>query len=333
MKVCEIGEFGLIEKLRRIVDRAGVGLGEGVLLGIGDDAAAWRATRAIQLGTTDTLVQNVHFTLETISWRDLGWKALAVNISDIAAMGGTPEVALVSLGLPSETEAGGIEEFYEGMAECARAFRTAILGGNVSESPVIVITVALAGSVEEGKMLTRSAARSGDTIAVTGYLGASAAGFRVFAHQTQWPPEVHRPLREAHFRPQPRSDEGQTLARHGVRAAIDISDGLIADLWHLCEASGVGARIREMDIPVHSAAVHAFGEEAWELALSGGEDYELLFAAPEPVIERARRDIRIPVSVIGEITGEAGKVRLISRSGEEREVWRGGWEHFGGRRA
>ena len=334
MKARDLAEFGLIERLRRVVDREGVGVGlrGEALLGIGDDAAAWGAGTPIRLGTTDTLVQNVHFTLETTSWRDLGWKALAVNISDVAAMGGNPEVALVSLGLPPETEVEGIEEFYEGMAECARAFRTAILGGNVSEAPVIVLTISLLGGVERGQMLTRSAARPGDVIAVTGYLGASAAGLRILRDRLLLLPEVSLPLKEAHLRPQPRLEEGRVLARHGVRAAIDISDGLIADLQHLCEASGVGACIRAADIPVHPAAKQAFGWEADELALSGGEDYELLFAAPEPVIVQACRESRTPVTVIGEITADGGKVTLVHRNGEAVEVWRGGWEHFTGGR-
>lgn len=331
MKARDLGEFGLIERLRRIVDREGVGLRGGVILGIGDDAAAWRAGGPIQLGTTDTLVQNIHFTLGTTSWRDLGWKALAVNLSDIAAMGGTPEVALVSLNLPPETEVAGIEEFYEGMAECARTFGTVILGGNVSQSPVIVLTVSLIGSAEEGRMLTRSAAEPGDVIAVTGCLGVSAAGLRILRDRIPLPPELSRPLVEAHQRPRPRLREGRVLARNGVRAAIDISDGLIGDLRHLCEASGTGARIREGDVPVHAAAVQVFGRDALPMALSGGEDYELLFAAPGPVIERVRRDIGIPVTAIGEITAEAGNLVLVGPNGRETGLERGGWEHFASR--
>jgi len=335
MKVGELGEFGLIESLRRIIERAGVGVGlrrEGIL-GIGDDAAAWRAGKRTQLGTTDTLVEGIHFTRETASWRDLGWKSLAVNLSDIAAMGGDPAVALVSLSLPAETDAACVEALYEGMAECALAFRTAILGGNVSEAPLIVITVSLVGEVEEGRMLTRSAAKPGDAIAVTGYLGASAAGLRMLKERLDLAPDVGSSLRMAHLRPSPRVVEGVWMARHGVRAAIDISDGLLADLGHVCRASAVGAQIRLADVPVHPAARRAFGDRSLEMALSGGEDYELLFTAPLPVIERARQDISVPVTIVGSITGETERIVLVDESGKEVRRGRGGWEHFGGWKA
>jgi len=333
MKVSQLGEFGLIESLQRVVDRRGVGARSrsDVILGIGDDAAAWQAEGFVQLGTTDTLVQDIHFTPGTISWHNLGWKALAVNVSDIAAMGGTPTVAMVSLSLPLETEVEHMEEMYEGMAECARRFQTAVVGGNIARSPVIVVTVSLVGQVEKERMLTRSSARAGDAIAVTGTLGASAAGLGMLKQRLALAPEISSALKEAHLRPVPRVEEGQTLAQHGVKSAIDISDGLLADLTHICEASRVGARIHLQDIPVHPAARRAFGDDALGLALSGGEDYELLFTAPGAVIERAKRGMLTPVRIIGGVVSEnPGKVTLVNQSGEEVEWAKGGWEHFGG---
>ncbi len=182
-------------------------------------------------------------------------------------------------------------------------------------------------------MLTRSGAVPGDRIAVTGYLGSSAAGLRVMKEKPELDPVIASTLIEAHLRPWPRVTEGQLLGENGVKAAIDISDGLIADLAHICRASGVEGRVRLPDIPMHPAVKAAFGEDAITLALSGGEDYELLFTAPGMVIEkvRARGDpLSIPLTIIGEITGgRPGKVTLLDENGREVEWEKPGWEHFG----
>ncbi|MBT9159813.1 MAG: Thiamine-monophosphate kinase [Dehalococcoidia bacterium] len=332
MKVCELGEFGLIEILAQIADEAGAGCRSrpDLIIGIGDDAAAWRGKCSVQIGTTDILVQDVHFTLETTTWRDLGWKALAVNISDIAAMGGLPAYAMISLGLPSDTEVEGITQLYTGMAEIARQFDVAIVGGDISEAPLLIISPSVIGRVEKDKMLIRSGAVPGDQIAVTGYLGSSAGGLRVMKQKPELDPIIASALSEAHLRPWPRVAEGQLLGENGVKAAIDISDGLIADLTHICRASGVEARVRLPDIPIHPAVKAAFGEDAITLALSGGEDYELLFTAPGGVMEKVKQSLSIPVTVIGEITGgKPGKVTLLDETGREVEWKKRGWEHFG----
>ncbi|MDY6911080.1 MAG: thiamine-phosphate kinase [Chloroflexota bacterium] len=329
MKVHELGEFDLIRMLNEIVNNGGAGSCAipDLLIGIGDDATAWRTDATVQLGTTDILIQDVHFSVKTTSWHDLGWKALAANISDIAAMGGTPTYALVSLGLPPDIEADHIAELYLGIAEIAKEFNMAIAGGDISKSPMIVISPSVIGQVGRGQLLTRSGAMPGDCIAVTGYLGSSAAGLKMAHGQLVFKPEIASVLNEAHLRPYPRVSEGQTLAKYGVKAAIDISDGLIADLGHICEMSKVGAMIRLMDVPIHPTVRTAFEDVAFDLALTGGEDYELLFTAPLEMIESVSASI--PITVIGEITEDkSGKVLVLDEDGNAIDWSRGGWEHF-----
>ncbi len=334
VKVSELGEFGLIGLVTRIVDEAGVGAGASpdLLIGIGDDAAVWKENHRAQVGTTDMLVQGVHFTLETISWQDLGWKSLAVNISDVAAMGGLPTYAMISLGLPADTLVEDIADLYRGMARICRQFNTTIVGGNLTETPVVIISPTVIGTVERDRILTRSAARPGDKIAVTGCLGASSAGLKIMREKITLDPETSALLEEAHRRPTPRVAQGQLLAQQGVRAAIDISDGLIADLGHICEASRVQARVYADDVPIHPAVERAFGGDALKLAVVGGEDYELLFTAPDEVIGDLRKSWKAafpPFTVIGEIgEGIHGKVLLLNGDGKEIELHKGGWEHF-----
>ncbi len=325
MKVSELGEFGLIELFAEIATKS---RGEALLVDIGDDAAAWRTEAAIQLATTDALIQDVHFTLSTITWRELGWKALAVNLSDIAAMGGIPKYALVSLGLPGDTEVEHATQLYEGMVELARHYDIAIAGGNIVAAPLVVLSLAVIGSAPSA-VLTRSAAAPGDQIAVTGYLGTSGAGLAMLKKGLQFDEETTTYLREAHLKPHPRIVEGQILARNGVRAAIDLSDGLVSDLAKVCKASRVGAQLRVEKIPIHPLVSAAFEQDCLNLALSGGEDYELLFTGSIEVMDRVKGLMPCPLSVIGEIVNEEpGRVRLLDEQGKEIGVEKGGWEHF-----
>lgn len=324
MKVSELGEFGLIELLASIVGTPDTD----VLVGIGDDAAAWQNDDAIQIATTDALVQDVHFTLETTSWHDLGWKALAVNLSDVAAVGGTPRHALVALGLPGDTEVDCVTELYQGMRELAELFDVSIVGGDVVAAPLLVLSVAVHGTAQ--RVLTRSAARPGDCIAVTGLLGASSAGLAVLRGGVSLDEATAAPLREAHLKPFPRVREGLVLAQNDViRAAIDISDGLVGDLSRLCKASGVGARLQPDQVPVHPLVRSAFQADYLDMALSGGEDYELLFTGSAEAVATVKGLMPCPVSVIGEITSqEPNRVRLLDEHGGELKLGRGGWEHF-----
>ena len=325
MKVSELGEFGLIDLIADIVGGAS---SDKLVLGIGDDTAAWRPEGALQLGTTDVLIQDVHFTLKTAKWRDLGWKALAINISDIAAMGGQPLYALVSVGLPPDTEVDDIREFCQGMLEVAGEFGVEICGGNVSVAPAVMINVSLIGEATDN-ILTRSAASAGDYIAVTGYLGQSAAGLEMLVSGLEFDVETNAYLRAAHLRPYPRINEGKVLAQNGVKAAIDLSDGLLGDLTHVCKASNVGAKLRMDSLPVHPFVRAAFGDKSLEFAISGGEDYELLFTAKTEAMEQLRGLMPGPITVIGEIvSGEPGQVTLLDENSRIFAPVERGWDHF-----
>lgn len=332
VKVRELGEFGLVKLLADIVDEERNSRGtswQRLVIGIGDDAAAWRGTAPVQLATTDSLIEGVHFGLDITTWEELGWKALAVNLSDIAAMGGLPEYALVSLALPGELDVESVSSLYRGMVRLANEFDVAIAGGNISSAEKVMINVTVLGSVESETMLRRSAAMPGEQVAVTGYPGLSIAGFEMLRQKLGFSAEEYRLLRKAHLQPMPRIKEARVLLHEGVRAAIDVSDGVIADLRHICEASKVSAVIREDRLPVHPVLEEHFPDSCTEMVLGGGEDYELLFTASSEVIARVKANLDCLVTVIGEVTlGEPGKVRLINAEGES-IPWRyGGWEHF-----
>ncbi len=332
MKVSDLGEFGLIDLIRNSIarhDGPEQALWRGVLVGIGDDAAAWRGDDTIHLATTDTLVQDVHFDLGVIQWDELGWKALAVNLSDIAAMGGVPRYALLSLALPGDVEIADVSRFSDEMVHLAREFGVAIVGGNTATAPNVVVTMTVIGYCKGDSMLRRSTATPGQQIAVTGSLGASAAGLAMLKDKTMLDSEVAQYLRRAHLKPMPRVREGQTLIEQGVRTAIDVSDGLIADLDHICEASRVNARIRLEHVPVHAMVAANFANYR-ELALCGGEDYELVFTALEGTVKRAQQALDCPVTIIGEITGESSDARVTVLNGEGNVMpyERAGWGHF-----
>ena len=331
MKLSELGEFGLIDVLSEIVlenpntRRPGW---KKLIAGIGDDAAAWKNTRGVTLATTDCLVENVHFLPGQISWRDLGWKALAVNLSDIAAMGGSPAYALVTLGLPPETEVESVIDLYKGIAELGNKFDVVIAGGDTTSSKSIIVSLTLTGN-SGGQILRRSSARPGDLVAVTGHPGMAAAGFQL-TKAGAGKSEFDAPLRQAFFRPCPRINEGKAILSAGGRTAIDISDGLIADLRHICISSGTGAVIYTDRIPVHPAVRKAFPLQAMDMSLGGGEDYELLFTGNSRVIEKVNRTTTTEISIIGEIIeSPAGVVRVIDASGSPYEIENAGWDHFG----
>ncbi len=334
MKVSELGEFGLIDLLAKMAYGAQdkeVGAWQQLILGIGDDTAAWYGDDSIQLATVDSLIQDVHFTLDITSWEELGWRALAANLSDIAAMGGLPRYALVSLALPDHTEVEDITALYKGMIALAQRFGVAIVGGDTSSAPLLAINITILGSTKgQGKhILTRSAAKPGERVAVTGYLGAAAAGLEVLTKHLPLESEAVASLKQAFLQPYPRVAEGQVLVEHGVRVAIDISDGLISDLNHICKASRVSARIEIDRVPVQPAVRANFGDRALELALSGGEDYELLFTASAEVIDKVKAAASCPITVIGEImAGKASQITLVDGKGNPVDLPRTGWEHF-----
>jgi thiamine-monophosphate kinase len=334
MQVKDLGEFGVIELLNRIVVKERSGPDHGapfnfrLLVDTGDDTAAWQAGEATELFTTDTVVEGVHFTRRTTPWRDLGWKSLASNISDIAAMGGQPTYALVTLGLPPETEVEDLKQLYQGMLEIGNKYGVAIVGGDMVRSPVVFITIALTG-VREGKPTLRSTARPGDQVAVTGYLGSSGGGLKLMQKGIQASTEAIECLCQAHRRPEPAVASGAILAQGGVVTAMDISDGLADDLSKLCLASHVSARIFAEKVPVHPLLKEAFPEEYLDLALNGGEDYQLLFTAPSKVMELVLPKLPEEAGIIGEIVaGAPGQVTVVDSSGREIIAGRAGWDHF-----
>jgi thiamine-monophosphate kinase len=332
VKVSELGEFALIERLARALG----GRADGRLaVGIGDDAAVWRTEGGALIATTDTMVSGVHFLPERTPWRDLGWKALAVNVSDVAAMGGTPELAVVTLGLPTETDVARVEALYDGLAEAAGTFGAAIAGGDIVRAPAFFVSVALVGRAEvdaagEPLVLRRDAARAGDVIAVTGSLGGSGGGLLAL-RDGGLDEAAARPLIERHLRPQPRLRAGRTALAAGVHCAIDVSDGLLQDLGHVCRARGLGAVVRSDALPIDPALAKAgfAADEALRLAASGGEDYELVLVGARERIDAAARESDVPLTVIGEmIEGERHEATLLDASGSEIALPSAGWDHL-----
>jgi thiamine-monophosphate kinase len=339
MKVSELGEFGLIERIREELGaqekaRTILGPRSDLLIGVGDDAALWRSAAAAHLATTDTLVAGVHFPREGISWADLGWKALAANVSDIAAMGGTPEYALVTLGLPDDFDVEDVMALYRGMIDGGREYGVVIAGGDTVRSSDVIITVALTGRATESQrgealVLQRNAGHPGDVIAVTGSLGNGAGGLRLIMEGKSASPEAAAFLRRAQLCPQPRVELGQALLRIGIRCAIDISDGLAQDLRHICEASAVGATVRVADIPISQHLSRTFPDDALSMAVGGGEDYELLFTGPVGMVDRVRGRFPIPITVIGALMEDPERrVRFVDESGVEVSFHTTGWDHF-----
>ena len=341
MKVSDIGEFGLIHRLQRQIDARGLpkpgadGLRFPLRVGIGDDAAAWETSAATELLTTDTMVEGVHFTRKPTrhgrplaTWREVGWKSMASNLSDIAAMGGVPQYALITLGLPQDEDPDNIDELYHGLLDACEAYGAAIIGGDIVGSPVFFITVALTG-VTGSPLLLRTAARPGDQVAVTGTLGGAEGGLRMLLEGLAFDEATTAALLQAHLHRQPRVPEGQVLAANGVRCAMDVSDGLVDDLGKLCLASRVAARVFAHRLPLHPALRVAFPGQETALALRSGEEYELLFAAPPALMARVCPLLPAGATVIGEIVaGEPGSVSVEDERGRPVQVAKGGWDHF-----
>lgn len=337
LRVRDVGEFGLIAMLNNALPE-GVRGNSDIVLGIGDDAAIWRpeAGRDVVV-TTDSLVEGIHFRLDWTDWRSLGHKSLAVNVSDIAAMGAEPKLAVVTLGLRGHDPIVGLQELYRGIGALAQRHGMVIAGGDIVRSPhELVIHVTALGQLSDLPSLTRSGARPGDIIAVSGTLGASAAGLRLLEEDADSPRRkaaVAGALIDAHLRPEPRIELGRILAEHGATAAMDLSDGLLGDLPKILAASGVSATLTERDIPV-AAAVHAlYPREYLNMALRGGEDYELLFTAPPEdfaEIKSIAAGEGMPVTAIGRIepASEGPDLWLEQRDGKRRQLSAGAWDHF-----
>lgn len=333
----ELSEDGLVAAIRTVLS----GETSGVIVGLGDDAAVVEPGTGSSVLTTDLLVDGVHFERGSTSARDLGAKAIAVNVSDIAAMGASPRYALASLALPSDIEAAWVVELYGGMRAACDEYALALVGGDLSRAERLVISVVVLGEVSRGRAVTREGARAGDAIVVTGSLGAAAAGLALSrapapvllaALSAGWA----RELLDALARPAARVGEGVTLAQCGATAMMDLSDGLAKDLSRLCIASGVGARVRLADVPIPEAvraAAEAFAVDPLDLAISGGEDYELLATIAPTEVDGARERLRdrfgLALTQVGDIVEGQGLV-AVDAHGAESTMEPKGWDHFAG---
>jgi thiamine-monophosphate kinase len=331
----ELTEDELIAAITRLLS----GSQPGVVVGVGDDAAVIEPGRGQQVLTTDLLIEGVHFERASISPRDLGAKAVTVNVSDIAAMGGSPRAALAGIGLAPDVEAAWVMELYGGMRDACAEYALSLVGGDTNRADLVVVSVTVVGEVSPGRAVTRSAARIGDAIVVTGALGAAAGGLALSRAQpaamtaalsSPW----GRALLDALARPVARVGEGQTLAQSGAHAMMDLSDGLAKDLSRLCLASGVGARIELVGVPVAEplrAGAASLGVDPLELALGGGEDYELVATLDPTDAEAARRvlDERFGVTLtrVGTIIEGEGLV-AVGDDGRETPLGSKGWDHF-----
>ncbi len=338
MLLNELGEFGLIERISRLLPAQP----EDVVVGIGDDVAVLRVSGPkYLLATCDIQVENIHFLRSATTPYQLGRKVIAVNMSDIASMGGEPKWALASLALPPETPVDFVDELYRGMGEEISRTGAAIVGGNVSRATEgVVIDLFLMGEIAPELLVLRSGAREGDLVLVTGAPGDSRAGFELISHpHLAVSFESSRRVLEKHLTPTPRLREGKLLAGSGcVHAMCDVSDGIAGDLRHICRASGKGAEIVAADLPVSPACAEvalAAGRNARDWILTGGEDYELLFTtAPEDALRlRAmlRDELGTPCHTIGRVLSEEAGLHVLFPDGTRLafDAMERGWDHFG----
>lgn len=333
-RVSDLGEFALIEWLACRLKPPN----PDVVVGIGDDVAVIALTpERYLLATCDVQVAGVHFLPESCDPYRLGRRAAAVNLSDIAAVGGRPTHFLVSLSLPPDTPVPFLEALYEGLSDEAARFGADVVGGNISRSATLQIDLTLLGEVEARNLLHRSGARPGDRILITGRVGAAAAGLALLLDpQIPVGEDDRHSLLAAHETPTPRLAEARAIvSAGGATAMIDVSDGLSADLGHICDASGTGARLWADALPIDGPTrrvASAAGKDVLEWALGGGEDYELLFTASpdraEALTQAVQEATGTPVSVIGEVTEAAQGRRLVFPDGREAELTPRGWVHF-----
>jgi thiamine-monophosphate kinase len=328
MKLAEIGEFALIAAIKEMAAE-----GVGVVKGIGDDVAVLKTSPGtVSLATTDLLLEGVHFRLEFTDPYRLGRKALAVNLSDIAACGGTPTAFLVSLATPAETEVAFVRSLYHGMMEQAQEFQVSLVGGDTSRGDGLLISITLIGEAVEKEIIYRAGARKGDLIFVTGAVGDAALGLQQLKQGKRDGRLVDR-----HLAPVPRVRAGQEIARRGLATAmIDISDGLVADLGHIAEASKVGAEVRLSCLPLseeYRKEVAGYNADIYALALTGGEDYELLFTASPAKGEEVKslaQELGVAIMAIGEVVDASAGVRVLADDGKEYPFKAKGHDHFKG---
>ncbi len=327
MSLKELGEFGFIDKIRRTTPK-----GRGVRLGIGDDAAWVDWHKQSFLVTSDLLVEGFHFDLRWISFFELGYKALAVNLSDLAAMGGKPFYFVLSLGIPAHFKSENMQQFFRGLKTASFQSGTTLVGGDTSAAARFFINICLIGYAPYGPVL-RSGARVGDDLYVTGTLGDSSLGLYLLKkHQERGKKIGISYLVARHRFPAARLRAGTTLARQKLaKAMIDISDGLLQDLGHLCRASRVGAVVWENSLPLSRAYRSLAGTKGTRYALTGGEDYELLFSARAGArtrLEKIRKKLGVAVTRIGTCVPTARGISVLNGRGKRLAFPVLGYDHF-----
>ena len=333
----EIGEFGLIDRIHELLQKEGM-RSPGVTIGIGDDTASFRPREGYEiLITCDCMVEGRHYLPDHIMPLDLGRRAMALNISDIGAMGGRPLYALVSLGLKSDTLVADVEAIYRGFIVELNPFEASVIGGNVTKTEhAMFIDITLVGEVEQGRMARRSGARTGDAILVTGYPGESAAGLHLLLNAQPREDLCKHSLVQAYNTPSHRAREGEAIAQSGYATGmIDTSDGFLGDLGHICKESGVGATLILEKLPVREmlrGAATRMGMDPLELVLQESDDYELIITSSADNVDGICSTVaavsKVPVTEVGRITEAAHGIKLIQPDGTARAVTPAGWDHF-----
>jgi len=333
----ELGEFGLIRHLTQAVELTE----KSTIKGIGDDAAVLDFSTKKTLISTDLLLENVHFDLRYVPLKHLGYKAVQVNLSDIYAMNGIASQITFSIGLSSKFPLEAVEEIYEGALIACKKYNVDLVGGDTSSSTQgLVISVTSIGYADEDKIAYRSGAKEGDLICVSGDLGGAYVGLQLLEREKQIfleNPQIQPDLEgkdyiiERQLKPEARKDIVELLEELHVKphAMIDISDGLASEILHICKASGVGCKLYEDKIPIDPMTYETareFGLDPTVCALSGGEDYELLFTVPQSNYDKLKG--QLDISIIGHITEAAAGCEMVSKSGNVHEIKAQGWNAF-----
>ena len=329
-----VGELRLIEKLRGVIGQPG----PGTVIGIGDDAAVLEPPTGLPVFTCDAFVEGVHFRREYASLEEIGWKCMVANLSDVGAMGGFPTRAVVSVCIGPDTNECDVLDLYRGMLDASKKYGAEVVGGDVVSSPSgLIVSIALLGVVDRDRVVTRRGAVPGDALVVTGELGGSGAGLRALEEGLPREGAAARAV-ERHLRPVPRIAEAQALIDVATpHAMIDVSDGLTTDALHLAEESDAGVLLRREAVPVAGAAVEMagrFASDPVELALSSGEEFEMLVALPASEVRRSIEHVEAVtgtrLTMIGEVV-ERSRGSVVVGAGGEEPLRSTGYEHAVGR--